>query len=54
VGSLALTGFLYAAVFCLAWGAAAGGRLLTRRSTAASPFAMHTPPPQLLTPHDPD
>jgi hypothetical protein len=54
LGSLILTVLLYAAAFLLAWAAAAAWRWSVRRASPASPFAMHTAPPQLLIPEEPD
>lgn len=45
---------LHASIFCLAWGAAELWRLATNQRVAASPFATHTPPPQILRSEEPD
>ena len=52
--AFALMVVFYICAFCLAWASAAGWGLINERRTAASPFAMHTPPPQILPPVDPD
>jgi hypothetical protein len=54
LGSLAVTVLMSGAIFCLAWGMALLLRSLQGRQVAASPFATHTPPPQLLEPEVPD
>ena len=54
IAMVLLMGALQATVFCLAWAFAMGWRGTLARRRVASPFAMHTPPPQLITPDEPD
>jgi hypothetical protein len=54
LASIVLTFVLHAAGFCCAWGMSTLWRMMTRRTVAASPFATHTSPPQVLRPEEPD
>ena len=54
VAGLVLTFMGYAAAFCVAWGIAELWRFATGRRIAISPFATHTPPPQVLRPEESD
>jgi hypothetical protein len=52
LGSLLITAVIHVVVFVVAWGLGSMGQE-TRKKRAASPFATHTPPPQILPPSDP-
>lgn len=52
LATLVATAGLYAVTFLLAWGISRVG-VRARKRHAASPFATHTPPPQILKPRDP-
>jgi hypothetical protein len=51
-GALLMTALVFASVFIVAWSIASVGTGV-RKARATSPFATHTPPPQILPPHDP-
>ncbi|MGE0761575.1 MAG: hypothetical protein AB7F89_12860 [Pirellulaceae bacterium] len=54
LGTAALMAVLYAGLFCVAWGLARMSRLWLDRRVASSPFATHTPPPQIIAPENPE